>query len=129
MSNFEGHARSNSVLVKDIDGLRKSLSEYDIEIKDDSDGYYIFYADNQIVSLINKNDVSKNLDPQIDIIPYLEDDEILIIIECGNEKLRYLHGGAYAYKKNYEPIEIRTDNIYDLIYKNWHTKNFTFAHT
>ena len=45
---------------------------------------------------------------------YLCDDEVVILVEAGNEKLRYVYGYAFAFNNKGKMVEIGTGQINDL---------------
>jgi len=124
MANYECWAKSNHFKVKDIEGLRKSLERFSGLMLDHIiDNLYIILPDEDFnvykYTDENYDFEDKRLDPQVDIIPYLEDDEIFITFEVGHEKQRYMCGYAQAFCKDKEPIAISTEDIYALALKSF----------
>lgn len=126
MSNSNYAGRSNRVKVKDLEGLKKSLKQFDWLSLFEEDGKYYISADDYdpFFQTAYLEDVEIEFDPQIHIIPYLEDKEILIIMEVSNEKLQYIYGAAYAYMKGKTRICVNLDHIHRMIEQQWNTNEY-----
>lgn len=124
MANWYGSARSNYVLVEDMQGLKDALEPFkDISIEQGSKHGFCFIVDKNSDSgawpssiyLDDDRDEEVEFDPAVHITPYLEDGEILVMQEVGAEKLRYLTGYAQAFKaKTGECVGVSIESIYKL---------------
>ena len=119
MANYETWARSNSFKVKDLEGLKKSLDRFSgLNLEPIQDNLCVIFPDEDFNVYIYTNEETafedKRLDPQVDILPYLEDNEVFITFEVGHEKQRYMSGYAQAFCKDKEPVSISTEDIYAL---------------
>lgn len=121
MSNWVGSARTNYVKVADMAGLVKALEDVELEIVTTTDGLTCFLSDSDGGTFpgyfwtedTNGEDEEQEFDFQKHVIPYLAGGEVLITIEVGAEKLRYLTGFASAYTKDKDPINISLADIYE----------------
>lgn len=128
MSDYNFAGRSNSVKVKDIEGLQESLKHFGhLWVYPEDDKYYIS-AENYDAFFQNsyndETDEEIELDPDIHIIPFLEDGEILIVMEISNCKLRDIYGFAGAWMKGKKRLHIDLDQIHGLIEREWNTDSY-----
>lgn len=102
MANWYGAARSNKFTVVDMDGFKTALAPFgDIEISEcdgkvcllviggDYGGWPLVVFDDQ--------DEEIEFDPTVHIMPYVKEGEVVVLMEAGAEKLRYITGNAQAY--------------------------------
>lgn len=119
MANWYGSARSNYVQIKDMEGLIKALGPFNIEISEsrldkgvcflvgpysDDGGWPSFATDEEGDEI--------EFDPSEHICPFMQDDQILIMMQCGAEKLRYITGDAQAYNSEGVCEFLSLDSIY-----------------
>jgi len=118
MANYYGYARTSSFKVKDVDEFKKSLEKFDVEIYDDGnnfvtvlssaeEGWQSHVYDDEGFDLIE-------VDPIEEMAKHLEDDEVLIAVMIGHEKLRYIDGWAQAINNKLESRFVSLYNIYGL---------------
>lgn len=130
MSNTSVAGRSNYVKVKDIEGLKKSLAIFThLSIVSDNDGKHCILAEYdsffvQSVFIGEEEEEEVELQIETHIIPFLEDNEIFIIMEVQNDKLRWLYGWADAYQGN-KCLTVSLEDIYGMIEKEWKTDGYT----
>ena len=121
MANYEGWARSNYVLVKDIEAFCKAMEPYPVSVE-------IEYPTAQVkrVALLSASDEGgwdwvrnhddefedEQEDPSILIGPHLQDGEVMVLMEVGHEKMRYLIGVALAFNNAGETAVVNLDDIY-----------------
>ena len=126
MADWYGAARTNSVKIKDMEGLKKSLEPFPtIEI-------YPRANDKDLVAFmvsrdydyggwpgfgsIENEDGSEN---EIEfsfselVVPFMAEGEVLIAQEIGHEKLRYVTGYAEAYSWDGRHCAININDIMD----------------
>ena len=118
MANYYGAARSNYVRVKDEVGLRLALAGFDIDIAPMGDTpttvCFLSRGDGGWPSTAYVEDGDEiEFDPSVQILPYLEPDQVLIMMESGSEKLRYLVGAASAYHTDGRQLHMRLSDIYE----------------
>lgn len=133
MANWYGSARTNYVRVKDMDGLVAALEPFPIEIADDGEGRVCFLSTEcdsggwPSFSFDEETDEEIEFDFQEHVVPFLDDNEVLIAMEVGAEKLRYLSGQAVAYHPDGEQVlVVNIRDIYELVFNQWGVRP-TFA--
>jgi hypothetical protein len=134
MSNVNFAGRSNYVKVKDHAGLSKSLSIFShLSLESGKDGKYCIlskydssFCQSAYVDDEEGGEYEVELKPEIHIIPFLEDNEIFIIIEVQNDKLRWLYGWAEAYQGS-KRLTVNLEDIYKKIEQEWGTDEYTTA--
>lgn len=111
-------ARSNYVLVKDIDALKADLPEdLDIEVTTGSGEQ----AD--MVALLCENglwpsyyDEDEDEDQPFDIVgvfaQHLAEGQVAVFHEVGHDKMRFMIGNAIAVTHTGERVEVSIDDIY-----------------
>lgn len=132
MADWFGSARSNYVRVKDMDGLKAALEPWEIDIQpDDEDpakdpAKVCFMSENQFGGWPSTTEIEVDdpddpdgiiceeveFDPAVHICPFLEPGQVLILMEIGAEKLRYLTGNAVAYHSDGRRTALSLDSIY-----------------
>ena len=124
MANWYGAARSNYVRVKDKDGLIEALDPFPIRLAHNPDGLTCFLPETEDGDFpgfaYTEDDEEIEFDPQNHIVPFLEDNEVLILMTSGAEKLRYITGHATAYHPDGEQVlHINISDIYGLVKQTW----------
>ena len=116
MSNYEGAARSNYFQVKDSDAFEDAMAPFDIEVS---------YGVNDTVCLLSQseggwpNSGLDDDDNQIDftfeaiVCPHMRPGQVLVCIESGHEKLRFVGGQAVAFNSEGASVAITLYDIYD----------------
>lgn len=106
MANWYGTARSNKFTVVDMDGFKTALAPFgDIEIAQRdgkvmlmvTDGDYGGWPSVVYDWVEGEGDVEIEFSPAIHIMPYVKEGEVVVLMEAGAEKLRYITGNAQAY--------------------------------
>lgn len=123
MANWYGSARSNYVKVDDKEGITKALEPFDITLNWDERGLCLTVdgASNDgawpTTAYVKDDEGVEDeivLSPETHICPYLAEGEVIIFMEIGAEKLRYLTGYAEAYKaKTGEYCVVSLNDIYN----------------
>uniref|UniRef100_UPI0026075659 hypothetical protein n=1 Tax=uncultured Halomonas sp. TaxID=173971 RepID=UPI0026075659 len=106
MANWYGTARSNYFKVKDADAFKAFADSVNLNwhagpddsfmISGDDDGSWPSYYYDE------KRDEDVDLDLVCEISQHLQDDQIVVLMEAGAEKLRYITGYAVAFNKQAE---------------------------
>lgn len=124
MANWYGIARSNYVLVKELQSLRRALEPWPISIHkkhaDDSDFdvYVCFLSDEQdsggwpTICWMDGDDDETEFDPVRLICPHMAEGQVLVMMESGAEKLRYITGHAVAYTHDGREVHVDLTDIY-----------------
>jgi hypothetical protein len=120
MADWYGSSRTNYIKFKDLDGLKKALEPFPVTfvagIGERAGTYYLTSLDETgslYRSYQDENDEQIFFDFAEHVCPYMEDDQILVVIEVGAERLRYLTGDAAAYNAAGEFVVINLNHIYD----------------
>lgn len=133
MANWYGSARSNYVQVENMEALKLALDPFlnEITIDDCGEkgvcftaqcGEYGGWPTTVYVETIYKEEENGpeleredqlEFDPAIHIAPHLKEGQVLVMMECGAEKLRYLTGWAQAYQAiTGDCVSVSMDDIY-----------------
>lgn len=122
MANWYGTARSNTVRIKDVVGLDKALEPFSLWVKRNGNEFTFFGEDDSggwpSYGILTdeteeeEKDTEVAFDPAIHIAPFMEDDQILIMMCVGAEKLRFVTGYAQAYNAKGKYVAINLDQIY-----------------
>jgi hypothetical protein len=122
MADWYGTARSNYVKVADKEGLNKALEPFEMDVHHNmEDDTVAFFGIDQYGGWPGWCDVYNEekdqydeveFDPETHIVPYLADGEVLIMMECGAEKLRYITGHASAFTKGKPSVYLSLGDIY-----------------
>jgi hypothetical protein len=102
MANWYGSARSNQFTVTDMDGLKHALAPFgDIEIAERGDKVCLLVTDGDYGGwrsvVFDEQDEEIEFDPAVHIMPYAKEGEVVVLMEAGAEKLRYITGNAQAF--------------------------------
>jgi hypothetical protein len=121
MANDCGRARSNYFHVVDVDALRDALPE-DIAVQahtDDPTSIALFSEEcdtgNWPNSVYNEDtDEYDDIDLVDLIAPHVVDGDVVVLMEVGHQKMRYVYGNAVAFNNKRETLVVNLDDIYDL---------------
>jgi hypothetical protein len=128
MANWYGAARTNYVKVTDMEGLTKSLADFDLDIvvhdgeydperkglvaffpTDDSNGDFQY-------STYDEDGNEVEFDWESKVMPYVEENNVLVTMCSGAEKQRYITGDSAAYIRRGDAVSvvgICLNDIYD----------------
>lgn len=122
MANWYGTARSNWFRVKDEPGFRAWVKKWDLYLAEREDNgvktFALFRPENSDTggwpSWSEDEDGDEiEFDMAADLPPLLADGEIVIKMECGAEKLRYITGSAEAIHADGRSCFILLSDIYE----------------
>lgn len=116
MSDWKGSARTNYFRVIDMAGLEKALEPFNIDIKihPEEPDYVMLHPGNNSqdggFEWIIEDDEGMDLEFSFedDVMPFVAEGEVVVMQECGADKLRYLNGSAQAYIRNGENVDVVT---------------------
>jgi hypothetical protein len=116
MANYYGVARTNYFKVKDLDGLKKALEPFSLKLCG-KEGFVALLDDHGDGGgwpnfALTEDGEDIEFDATVHICPFMEDDQVLVIMEAGHEKYRYVNGWAEAYNAKGERVGITLDDIY-----------------
>lgn len=117
MANWYGVARSNRFKVKDVDAFKEDLSGLELDITVEN-GLILLFSDTEYGSwpsgyFCDEEDDFLMIDLEGIIQEHIVDGEVAILMEVGNEKLRYVTGTAVAISSD-RVERISLDAIYDI---------------
>ena len=124
MADFYATSRSNFVIVKDVQAAIESLKDYDIPIhRHPTNSNAIMLAgceDNGTFSLSCVDDNSE--DVYLDLAEWckthLADNQVLVLVSAGAEKLRYISAWAEAYTWKGEVVTVDLlETLFSKIYE------------
>ena len=130
MANFYGSGRSNYVTVTDVEKFKELCTEFEMEFieKDGKVGCYSLNEDGDTTIYVEDEEEESGCQERNfinEVYPLLADEEVLVFMNVGSEKMRYLSGQSIAINNKGERESI---DIYD-IYEKAKTigKNITLA--
>ncbi len=118
MANWTGTARSNYVRVADMEGLKKALEPFGaigvypknpgaalvngemvcFVAENDGDGWPSFGYEDAVGEDGETTEVELEFTFEERVVPFLTPGEVLIVMEAGAEKVRYISGYAAAFQ-------------------------------
>lgn len=125
MANYYSTARTNYIKLTDAEALKESLKPFGCTVvsSNTNTDMHCILGDNDSgfnVTIDDEDDQSTEFDFETHVMPFVREEEVLVIIEIGNEKLRYLTGEATALIRRGEVVErvdIGLNQIYDMAAK------------
>ena len=126
MTEYLGAARTNYVRVSDLEGLKKMAAANNLDVVPDGEGTSETPLKYALVSLSEAGWPASNaLNEEVndfsfaaDVIPYIEDGEILVALESGDESgymaVDFIAGYSAAYQKTATGVETVRLNLNDI---------------
>ena len=127
MANWIGSARTNYFRVKDVDAFKAWAKAASLVVFE-KDGRFGVYSEDEyggwpdIVFDDDTTDAHRDFYITHELAPHVADGEIVVCLEAGAEKLRYITGSAIAFKVmagGADRISITLDDIYALAAGKW----------
>ena len=113
MANYYGRSRTNYVEVKDKEEFKSYVEKTGgVYIENNEGKVGALYEEDTPCCIYDENDEEIDVDVSADIAEMLVDKEVLIIMESGYEKMRYLTGRAIAINNK---KETRIIDIFDIL--------------
>lgn len=116
-------ARTNFVKIQDIEGLVKAITPFNVDLIEHSSepGVFMLKAatdDGDFPSIEIENEHGEEIIFTFEsiVMPYVEEDQVLIAMAAGHEGMRGIYGYAGAYVRMGDEIKstaISLDDIYD----------------
>lgn len=116
MANYDGYGRSNYVKVKDLDKFKELCNTYGLMFVDDGERVGFLADEGEPNSFVYGKEIGdeKELPYFLDeFAKLLEDEEVLIWMHVGHEKLRYLVGYTVAINNKGETHKIDINDIHE----------------
>jgi hypothetical protein len=120
MANFDGVGRSNYVRVTDEAAFRAAAGRLNCEVLTDSEGRFGIADDNGdgtgfcFLNFSDDPDEPEDYDPVLELAPLLAEGEVMVLMEAGHEKYRYISGWARAFDRSGESVAVSLNDIYGL---------------
>lgn len=116
MANPYAAARTNYVKFDDFEALKSALSPFPLEVVEKNSKHALLVRDYEGWPGfgIDEEDVEHEFSFEEHVCPHLAEGEVLVAMEAGHEKLRYVWGRATAYIKSGDAVSVSLDDIYDL---------------
>lgn len=116
MGTYYGTARSNYVRVKDAAAFRAFIGSFpDLELQEHEAGF-VFYAAGDHGWDFSRDDDAEEMDVEAfaeALSEHLAEGQVAVLIEVGNEKLRYLTGSALAVDWRGNTVDVSLFSIYE----------------
>lgn len=128
MANYYSTCRTNYFKVKDLEEFRKwagTLTWEGFEICEGKNGTICILCDNGWPNC--KLPDYESFDFLSEFKQHLPDNEVVIFVEAGNERHRYVNGIAIAIMKGRKPISVDINDIYDKAKKRFGVKEISLA--
>ena len=102
MANWYGRSRTNMVHIEDMEALKNSLEIFDISIYEREDGTVSFTdgdsTNGSFPSLLMTDEGEEiEFTWEKHVMPFVKENEMLIVMSSGAERRRYVTGYADAY--------------------------------
>lgn len=123
MADWNGTARTNYFKALDIEGLRKSLEPFEVNIHEHhEDPSYVMLSpmtdDGGFATLaLDEEDEEIEFAFETHVMPFAQEGEVVVLQECGAEKLHYVTGFADAFIREGDQVRsvgISMNSIYTL---------------
>lgn len=127
MANWIGSARTNYFRIKDVDAFKAWAKAASLVVFE-QDGRFGVYSEDEyggwpeIVFDDDATDAHRDFDIAYELAQHVAEGEIVVCLEAGAEKLRYITGKAIAFKATADgadKITITLDDIYELAAQKW----------
>jgi hypothetical protein len=111
MANYYGSARSNYVTIIDREGLDKALAPFDRPgIRRSESGKSAFMGNDPDSGSFTSWGIGENGEDlefswEKHVMPYVAEGEVLVIMEAGAEKLRYIVGVSVAFIRRGDKVQ------------------------
>lgn len=128
MANWHGTARSNYFHVKDDEAFEAWANSLSLDCFQDDEGRYAIAAQGWPTSNYDdEEDEEYEVFLTMDLSTHLREGEVAVLMEVGNEKLRYLTGTAVAVNHKGEQVSVSLDSIYEKAALAFGNDNITLA--
>jgi hypothetical protein len=127
MANWYGAARTNYVRVEDLEGLKKALEPFSVTARAhpvrpefvtiQSDDEYGGWPSSAYVQSEEEDGEEREIefDFAVQVMPFIKEGEVLVAIESGAEKLRYISGSSQAYTRVGDEVKSTFINLNKII--------------
>jgi hypothetical protein len=127
MASWIGSARTNYFLVKDVEAFKAWAKAASLVVFEEDSRFGVYSEDEyggwpQIVFDDDTTDAHRDFDITYELAQHVAEGEIVVCLEAGAEKRRYITGAAIAFKvtaNGADKISLTLDDIYGLAAKRW----------
>lgn len=125
MANYYCSSRTNYFRVKDRPAFDEWAAKYMLNIHDKADGSLCLtpgsYTDDGSFPSSYEDETGEHIQFEfpLELSRFLADGSIAVVIEVGNEKLRYLNGLAIAVDNTGQSVGVSLNEIYELAEENF----------
>lgn len=121
MANWSGTARTNYVLPENVEELEKVAKRIGLRVirKDDRIGFVAETDDGGWPTNVHDEEISDDVEVDIStmLMPHIKEREVLVLMEAGSEKSRYVSGYAQAHVRNGDVCRIVSISLNDIYVK------------
>lgn len=118
MANYYASARSNYFKVKDIEAFKEEFKDTEIEVIEENGKICMLFQEGIPDCLAGSDFEGEPLEREIDWAEiaknHLVENQVMVLMESGAEKLRYIVGSAIAYSWTGESVQVSLNDIYAL---------------
>ncbi len=127
MANWLGSARTNYFRVRDVDAFKAWAQAAPLVVFEEGGRFGVYSEDEyggwpSIVFDDDATDAHRDFDIAHELAQHVAEGEIVVCLEAGAEKLRYITGSAIAFKATADAadkISLTLDDIYGLAASKW----------
>jgi hypothetical protein len=120
MANWYGAARSNYVSITDVEAVEAIVSPFGIEMSQGENDKWAFFPSNDTDGDFNYSTEDEDGDEiefaWDEVMAYVPEGEVLVVMCSGAEKLRFITGEAFAICRKGAEVNYTCLRLYD-IYK------------
>lgn len=116
MANYYSAARTNYVEIEDMEGLAEALEPFsDVMIcQEPSHPNIVCFLGSDESGWPTADEDGVEFDPFVQITPFMKPDQVLVLIETGHDRLRYVSGYAMACHSDGRAVTLDLSDIYQL---------------
>jgi hypothetical protein len=123
MADYYGSSRTNTFRVKNPQEFLDWTEQFEVNVHQRGPDSFSLFPETEygcFPSYIYTEDGEyEDLDFFGELSQFLVDDDVVIMMEAGAEKLRYIVGVAQAVNSKGEFLTVSIDDIYELVKEKW----------
>ncbi|MBB5546509.1 hypothetical protein A8H39_00210 [Paraburkholderia fungorum] len=121
MANWNGTARTNYVLPVNVEALEKVAKRFDLRVIHQGEriGFVTETDDGGWPSNVYDDELEDDVEFDIStmLMPHIKEGEVLVLMEAGSEKSRYVSGYAQAHVRNGDVCRMVSISLSDIFAK------------
>lgn len=114
---WHGTARTNYVSVTDLEKLGKILNELQVRMEENHQGQVCFVSDAEDGGWSGMDEQDREFSFEEHVMPYVVGGQVLVAMEAGADKCRYISGRAVAYVRWGDRVEQTCVELADIYEK------------